>query len=44
MVFDPVVTTLLLLFAGGLIVAARHELDERRWRRERDAADRTAAE
>lgn len=37
MSIDPYYLTIGLLFAAGLLVAARHELDERRWRRERDA-------
>jgi hypothetical protein len=43
---DPFYITIGLPFAAGLLIAARHELDERRWRRERKAEDsaRQAAE
>jgi hypothetical protein len=46
MQIDPYYVTILLLFVAGLIVAGRHELDERRWKREREAEDsaRHAAE
>lgn len=47
MQLDPFYVTILLLFAAGLMVAGRHELDERRWKREREAeqtAQRTPAE
>jgi hypothetical protein len=36
---DPFYITIGLLFAAGLLIAARHELDERRWRREKEAED-----
>jgi hypothetical protein len=39
MVIDPFYITIGLLFVAGLLIAARHELDERRWRRERQAED-----
>lgn len=43
---DPFFITIGLLFVAGLLIAARHELDERRWRREKEAEDssRHAAE
>jgi hypothetical protein len=46
MQIDPFYVTILLLFAAGLLIAGRHELDERRWKREREAeeAARHAAE
>jgi hypothetical protein len=46
MQIDPFYVTILLLFAAGLIIAGRHELDERRWKREREAEEsaRHAAE
>jgi hypothetical protein len=46
MPLDPFYITIGLLFAAGLLIAARHELDERRWRREKEAEDsaRQAAE
>jgi hypothetical protein len=46
MLIDPFYITIGLLFAAGLLIAARHELDERRWRREKEAEDssRQAAE
>lgn len=47
MQIDPFYVSILLLFLAGLLIAGRHALDERRWRREReasDAAQNTAAE
>lgn len=36
---DPFYVTLVVLFLAGLLVAGFHELDERRWRREREAEE-----
>ncbi|MEQ1617932.1 MAG: hypothetical protein ABL883_06265 [Terricaulis sp.] len=46
MQLDPFYVTLAVLIVFGLAVAGRHELDERRWKREREAeeASRHAAE
>ncbi len=47
MQFDPFYVTLAVLFLAGLLVAGLHELDERRWKREREAEEAargTAAE
>lgn len=43
---DPFYVTIGVLFFAGLIIVGRHELDERRWEREREAeeASRHAAE
>lgn len=43
---DPFYVTLAVLFFAGLVIAGRHELDERRWKREREAEEsaRHAAE
>lgn len=46
MQLDPFYVTLAVMFVFGLVVAGRHELDERRWKREREAEEsaRHAAE
>ncbi|MBY0564957.1 MAG: hypothetical protein K2P58_12320 [Hyphomonadaceae bacterium] len=40
MSLDPFYITIALLFIAGLVIAGRHELDERRWRREREQEER----
>ncbi len=39
MQLDPFYITIGVLFFAGLAIAARHELDERRWKREREAEE-----
>ena len=39
MQIDPFYVTLAVLFFAGLLVAGLHELDERRWKRQREAEE-----